>query len=709
MTENFMWMPYPYVRYVAFLIFGILVSNYVGGYAFFEICFLIFSALLTLTLLCTGRLKPAIGNVILGITGLMIIFNVGALRFYQNDQRNDCKHLTRYEGQVKWYTAKVVEEGVRRKNYLRFAVAINAIKSRKNWRDVRANAYLYVKTDSSLSTITFGDRLLVKGTPRKIKNTSNPKAFDYKNHLARRNIFHQHFIDRGEVIKYASTGNKTFIGYAYKLRKKVSHIIQHAIKSDRERSIVLSLLIGEKETLSVDMKDTYARVGAMHVLAVSGLHVGIVYLLFSTVLGFLRKHKRGKWLFLVICLAGMWFYALLTGLSTSVLRAVVMFTFILLSDVLGRKSNIYNNIALAAFLLLLVNPFFLFHVGFQLSFIAVTGIVYLQPKIAQWFSFKYRILSWLWDLTAVSLAAQLVTFPISVYYFHQFPTYFWLTNMVVIPVATAIVSLGIFVSVLGFAGVSVAFVSVVLEKLVFLMNEGLIGIEALPLSSVKDLYFTFCGLVLFYAWILTLILFFQTFRIRYFRISAFFLLLITIQSLLHYRQTYGQSLLVFYDIDRVCAIDFINGHRQNFVVILNKGMTLPNLHPPVANYRLAHGLSTSDLSKPITVLDGLNSGDNVPYQFLSWKNRVFLLLNDKMDFSLHQDRKIKIDYLIINNRSIGNFDQILTHFEFNKLIITNLNTYRYAADLSDYCRVNGIDFHSIPHRGALVQELKGYK
>ncbi|MDN5212174.1 ComEC/Rec2 family competence protein [Fulvivirgaceae bacterium BMA12] len=709
MTENFMWMPYPYVRYVAFLIFGILASNYAGNYVFFEVCFLTFGTLFALIFLCRGRLKPATGNVVLGTLGLIIVFNVGALRFYQNDQRNNGKHLIRHEGEVKWYAAKVVEEGVRRKNYLRFKVGIHTVKSEKNWGKVHADAYLYVKTDSSLFTITYGDQLLVQGTPRKIKNTSNPEAFDYKNYLARQNIFHQHFIDPGEMMKYASGGNKTLIGYASRLRKKVNHIIQRAIKSDRERSIVLSLLIGEKEALHVDVKDTYATVGAMHVLAVSGLHVGIVYLLFSTMLGFLRKHKRGRWLFLVICLGGMWFYALLTGLSTSVLRAVVMFTFILLSDVLDRKSNIYNNIALTAFLLLLVNPLFLFHVGFQLSFIAVTGIVYLQPKIAKWFSFKYRIFNWLWDLTAVSLAAQIATFPISIYYFHQFPTYFWLTNIVVIPAATVIVSLGIFISVLGFAGVSVSFVSVVLEKLVFLMNEGLIGIEALPLSSVKDLYFTVNGLVLFYAWILALILFFQTFKIRYFRIGAFFLLLITIQSLLHHIQTYDQSLLVFYDINRVCAMDFINGHRQNFVVVLGKGMTLPDLHRPIANYRLARGLNTKDLSKPITVLKSPNPENNLPYQFLSWKTAVFLLLNDKIDFSLHHDSRIKIDYLIVNNQAIGDFDQILMHFEFDKLIVTNLNTYQYATDLSDYCRANGIHVYSIPHHGALVEELKGDK
>ena len=705
-------MPYPYVRYTVYLISGILASGYVGGQAFFQVLFFIAVTLFMTTVLCRKWLGPTLRSVVPGILGFVIVFGLGAIRSDQNDHRNGPTHLTGLQGPITYYSAKVTGGALHRKGYFRVGVFIHAVKTREGWQKTEANALLYIKKDSLKNTlkdtlplvINYGDQILLKGSPRLVDGPSNPLAFDYQNYLARQNIFYQHFVEKRDIIKYGASNTRNIFYYAIQVRKMVRDIIQGAITGSRERSIVLSLLIGEKHGLGPQVKKLYSDVGAMHVLAVSGLHVGIVYLLFSIMLGSLKNHKNGKWVFLAICLLALWFYALLTGLSTSVLRAVVMFTFILLGDTLGRGANTYNNIAMAAFVLLLFDPFYLFQVGFQLSFVAVTGIVYLQPKISSWFHFSNVILNKVWGLTAVSLAAQLATFPISVYYFHQFPAYFWLTNLLVIPSATLIIFFGVFVICLGFLGVSVAFFSMLLEKLVFFTNEALALINTLPFSSIRGLYLTGWDVILIYAGLLALILFFSTLKVRYFYLGSFLFLLLSSLSILHYFNTRKQQQIVFYDIDKACAVDFIQGREQNLLVMTNQKTAGLDLHFAIANYRVSRGLSTADLESPKT---GFNVGEDEDYKFFRWGNLVFLVLNTKFRFEEGHHTRIKVNYLLINNQAVRDFSKVKKHFEFDKVIITNLNPFRYASDLRDQCLRNQINVHSIPHDGALIENLGG--
>ena len=706
MIESFMWMPYPYVRYTIYLISGILVSSHAEKSMLFEV-WLIISVTLFMTIFLSRKwLHPAFCNTLTGVLGFLIIFSAGGLRFEQNDRRNNPVHLIRYKESISHYTAVVISDVVIRKNYSKTKVFINSVKTEKGWEKAEANALLYVKQDTLPFTVDYGDKLILRGSPRRIRGPSNPKAFDYQNYLALQNIFHQHFVDRNDIVKYGHSSPNPILYDAFQIKKRTKNIIRDAIRNHRERSIVLSLLIGQKEELDPQVKRIYSNVGAMHVLAVSGLHVGIVYLLFSSVLGFLKNHKKGKWLFLVICSMALWFYALLTGMSTSVLRAVVMFTVILLGDTLGRRSNIYNNIALAAFLLLLFDPFYLFQVGFQLSFIAVAGIVYLQPKIAAWLHFNNTVSDKIWKLTAVSLAAQLATFPISIYYFHQFPTYFWLTNLLVIPSATAIIVLGIFVILLGALDISMTLFSALLEKLVFLTNEGLVLINALPSSSIHDLYFTAWDTLLIYAGIMAMLLFLSTFKIHYFGLSFLLLFLFSSGSLFHYFDTLKQRQVVFYDISKTCAIDFIDGRRQDLIIMTNRKTVGSVLHAAIANYRIARGLNTSDLAGSKTSFNKFKGDGGGRFKFFNWSNIVFLLLDKKMSFYQDQHKKIKINYLLISNQAVQDFSQITRHFEFDKIIITNLNSFKYASNLYDYCLRNHLKVHSIVHDGALVLNLR---
>ena len=709
MIENFMWMPYPCVRYAFCLAFGIVVSFHRGTLSVFTTLFIVSTAAFTIMFFFRSRLKQSFSQLFLGSLGLIMIFNLGAIRFQQNNQRNLPTHLIQLKDPVYYYTATVIDDVVALKNYSKLPIFITAVKTQKSWKKTEAKALLYVRHDTSQVTIGYGDKLLVKGKANIIEGASNPKAFDYQKYMALQNVFHQHFIKSHEVIKF-QTSERSFVPHkVYQLKKRAREIISTAILHQREKSIVMSLLIGERTALGSEVKKIYSEVGAMHVLAVSGLHVGIVYLLISGVLGFLKKYKKLKWIFMTISMTTLWFYAMLTGFSTSVLRSVVMFTLILVSDFLHRKSSIYNNIALAAFLLLMFNPNFLFQVGFQLSFAAVVGIVYLQPKIAGWCCFKNIFFDKVWKLTAVSIAAQIGTFPISVFYFHQFPTYFWVANLIVIPAATVILVLGIVVLTLGSLGNTSSLFSALLEKVVFFTNEGLSLIHAFPVSSIGNLHFTVLETLFIYASMITMIRFLITFKIRHLTLSLFFVFAYSSGVVLQYFRTSKLFQIVFYDVKKTCAIDLIDGHKQNLLLIANHKISITDLQAAAVNYRLTQGLDTKDLTNPSVNYCDFNKPLRKGYEFYSHRDVVILLLNKTVSFDLTSETIISIDYLVVNNQAIRDFNQIKSNFRFKRLIISNLNSFGYASALYDYCIKNEINVYSVIRDGALVENISRKK
>ncbi|NNE54598.1 MAG: ComEC/Rec2 family competence protein, partial [Flavobacteriales bacterium] len=273
--------------------------------------------------------------------------------------------------------------------------------------------------------------------------------------------------------------------------------------------VVAALTLGDKSQLDKDTRNAFAMAGAMHVLAVSGLHVGILFMVIQKLLKPLSRLKNGSWFKTVILIATLWFYATLTGLSPSVLRTSTMFTFIALASHGGRQSNIYNTLAASAFLLLAIDPHLLFNVGFQLSYCAVIGIIWLQPVIYRVWFIKHKVGNWLWQLTSVSLAAQIATFPLGIFYFEQFPNLFLLTNILVIPAATALLICGLgFYASCWIPEVN-QLVAWVVDKIAAGMNGGVCWVESIPFSSTQDLYISLGQMALIYAVIISLFLWFE--------------------------------------------------------------------------------------------------------------------------------------------------------------------------------------------------------
>ncbi|HKI90069.1 MAG TPA: ComEC/Rec2 family competence protein, partial [Draconibacterium sp.] len=345
---------------------------------------------------------------------------------------------------------------------------------------------------------------------------------------------------------------------------KLLNIYRSQHLGEEQFEILSALTLGYKRGLDPEIKTVFSSSGAMHVLAVSGLHVGIIYGVLLFILGFLKRRKAGRLLFVLLTLFCLWAFAFITGLSPSVERAATMFSLLVIGENLKRRINVYNSLAASAMLLLLLNPNNLFEVGFQLSYAAVFGIVFLQPKLAKTIKVKTKVGRFFWVLLTVSIAAQLATFPITLFYFNQFPTYFWLANLLVIPAVSILIPLGL--SLLIFA--KLPFIATLLSAIINFLIQGIYlilkQIEQLPFSvfhaSIQPI-----ELIFLLGLLLSLLFFLKQPRTRYINTGLICVLLLFISATFLKATRLNEKEIIVYNYPDNTILQLING-KNNYVI-----------------------------------------------------------------------------------------------------------------------------------------------
>lgn len=405
-------------------------------------------------------------------------------------------HLIHFS-KIKSYLAEVNEADQIKPNSLGNRLSVQAVETNDGWFPAQGEVQIY---HQSTMPLVPGAVIHIKGAPRLIAPPANPSMFDYSEYMARKGIYFSHFI--GKKFTLVSRPEKAswpsvIIAWRQYLKEK----IETHIKDYQAQQIASALLLGQKQDLDKGLREAYATAGAMHILAVSGLHVGIVYGFFFLLFRPTKMKGLKRATYLLGIVGVIWFYAILTGLSPSVLRSATMFTFICLAQMNSRNPSIFNPLALSALLLLVYDPFLIYAVGFQLSYVALLGILLFQPLIRKIWHPKTKGLRYLWDITSVGLAAQLTTFPLAVHYFHVFPTYFIFTNLLAIPAAFVIMSIG--VPFLLFAAIpSMAQVlGWLLNYTIQFLNLGVFGLQKLPFARMDGLYMQLTEMILYWAFL----------------------------------------------------------------------------------------------------------------------------------------------------------------------------------------------------------------
>ncbi|PLX15260.1 MAG: hypothetical protein C0597_09055, partial [Marinilabiliales bacterium] len=385
-------------------------------------------------------------NKIWGIVISLYLFFLGlelaSLKQQKEYSFSDDKHT---------FIATLIEQPEEKEKSVKTILKLDLIKDSAQWTQNSSIVLCYLEKDSLSLQMNMGDEMLASAYINEPVHTGNPYAFNYKKYLSYKEIYNQCYIQSGyyQVLTY-NKGSKVKL-ISNRLRQRLLNIYYANQIHGDEFAVLSALTLGYKSELTPEIKESFSTSGAMHILAVSGLHVGIIYIILCKLLFFLQRIKYGKYLQSAIIILMLFFYAFITGLSASVFRATIMFTFISIGKIFTRQVNIYNSIAASAFLLLLMNPYAIMNVGFQLSFAAVLSIVFFQPRLYSLLTINNTLVDYFWQLVSVSIAAQIGTFPITMFYFGQFPVYFMLTNIIVIPAVTIIIYGAFILFILSFS------------------------------------------------------------------------------------------------------------------------------------------------------------------------------------------------------------------------------------------------------------------
>ncbi|MCB0497829.1 MAG: ComEC/Rec2 family competence protein [Cyclobacteriaceae bacterium] len=591
----FFWSRFPFVRIVVLFMAGIVLSVFVPGY----------QAMTTVTVIALGGILVLFHfakrklffhyNWLYGLLIVALSFSLGYLRLYVARQNTFSNHLINQKD-VTAYKAVVVSKPVQKGKFFRSTVKLESGKTEK-WQPITGNINLYVK--SAETPFNYGDELLITGTPQLVAGPMNPEEFNYKRYLSFLNVFHQQFADSSHVYVLSHNNGNPVIAASLKLRAYFSSVLLQNVHGTKELAIANALLLGNKDELDDDIKDTYAASGAMHVLAVSGLHVGIIYYIILTILKHTLRKRRKEWMVAVVAIPLLWGYAFVTGLSPSVLRAVTLFSILALGRATGRSGGMVNMLAVTAFIMLVFDPFLLMQVGFQLSFVAVLGIIYIYPLIRKQVMPSKRVWIFIWDVTAISLAAQLATFPLSVLYFHRFAPYFLVSNLLVIPAATVMVWLGVFL--FFFSAVGATFLSgwlgFALEWLIRSVNYVLKVIYHLPGSNWDSLYLNIPQTWLLYFVILGFIVFIMDRKKAWAQATSVCMILLTVSIGVRWVQNNQTQEIAIYNVPSHYAIDLIQS-GQLFSIQDSSLMKMEdNIHFHIKPNRLLKGAVFNEPAK----------------------------------------------------------------------------------------------------------------
>jgi competence protein ComEC len=569
---------------------------------------------------------------------------------------------------------------------------------------------LYLPLDStSEHKLEYGDELYIINKFKAPAPPKNPHAFNYKTYLYNQKIYYTAFLKEADFKLAGNNSSKPIWNFIFNIKANFITSLKQQIKDEDALAVAQTLIIGEKSVLDEEVKKAYANTGTMHILAVSGLHVGIVFVilevLFKPFTFFQKKKTRAALIKTLFILIIIWLYTCLSGLSASVNRSAVMFSFLALGKTYERQTNTFNILFLSMLILLIDDPYQITQVGFQLSYIAVGGIVFFQPLLTKLWYPKNMVLQYIWGMTSVSLAAQLATSPISFFYFHQFPNYFLLSNIVAIPVSFVVLVAGLAFFVLGnipFVGEWIAFI---LEWSLRIMNFSIIEIEKLPFSLTEGLYLETPETILCYVALVYLGAFMVLKEKRYLFNTLIVCVLVSCFITSRKMTNQHNSRITFYSIRNQTAILFKNGELAILVTD-----TAQILETGEFKFQILPDFVASGISNPqIEVLGGQRELDSTAvFQQIS----PYLVFGETVLFVVTPENRNNlpevaegVDYVLLHDNPFVKVEKLLESFPNAVFVADNTNSFRSDGYWKREFEAAGVHFHSLREKPALEVSL----
>lgn len=688
------WKEAPFLRLIIPFIFGIIIQWYLPipiSLSFF------ISGLILILLLLFNSVKIFFQFRYYWLNGILIngiIFFTAAILVYTDDNthyKNCIKNCYENNDVI---IAKLDEPLSEKEKTFKVQATVESIIKNGSAYSAKGSIIIYFQKSNLLSQLDYGSQIIFKKPLQLIKNSGNPAAFDYQRYCVFQGIYHQVYLKTSDFIITRDRKENFIEKFLLYARAKTVAVFQKYLHDEKEKGLAEALLIGYKDDLDKTLVQSYTNTGVVHIIAISGMQLALIYVFLLLIFKPFSKFRFVKFLKPFTILAALWLFSLMSGASASVIRAAVMLTCIVIGESLSKKTSIYNNLAASAFLLLCYNPYWLWDAGFQLSYIAVLSIVIFMKPVYNLFYIQNKILDFIWQLISVTISAQILTTPVSIFHFHQFPNYFLLTNLVAVPLSSIILFGELILCAVAFIPFVAKITGIILSWLIWLMNSFIEHMETLPHSIWGNLQINVMQLIFCYVIIagISLWLFFKNKSALFIALSA--ILCFAMLRTFSFWQTSQQQKLIVYNVPQHQAIDFICG--RNFLFksdsALHENTSLQNFY-----------LKSSRVSQRILAGDSLPSfyfGNSI-FQFGS---KRILLLDQSIAFQTMKN-KIVVDVIIISKNPKIKITNLTAVFDCKEWIFDASNAGWNINKWKTECNDLNLSYYDVNEKGAFVMNV----
>lgn len=662
------------------LVIGILIAHFVLISVISSLIFT-FSFLILLTIVIKFSEKEFQKRIWFDLVASFAFIFIGILTYNLHNQKNFKNHYSNFslvndnlQTPITFKIRERLKSGTYHDKYI-----IDIIKI--NQQNVNGKSLLNVQKNISNSKLKIDDVFITYDDFKTLIHPLNPNQFDYKNYLEKQYIYHQIFTENNALFRVESQ-HKSIFGYADLIREHINiKLNSHHFKTN-ELAIINALLLGQRQDINEEIFNNYANAGAIHILAVSGLHVGVLLFLLNFLFKPILYFKNGKTFRLLIVLILLWCFAVIAGLSASVTRAVTMFSIIGIAMYLKRATNIYNTLAISAFVLLLFKPMFLFDVGFQLSYLAVFSIVIVQPLLYDLWQPKWYIINFFWKIFTVTIAAQFGIIPISLYYFHQFPSLFIISNLAIIPFLGLILGLGVIVIILAIVNRLPEFLADFYGFIISSMNFIVEWVSKQEQFLIKDIPFNIEFVIASYILVTSLIILYVKKNIK-----AVFLLIIALiglqVTLFYNKYKFQENSLVIFHKSRQ---HLIANHLNNTLYIHHDfdSINLKN-DKIIKNYKVGNFIKNT-IEKPIESVYQLN-------------NKTLLVIDSS---NVYNVKSFKPNFILLTYSPKVNLNRIIDSLNPELILVDGSNYKSYINRWETTCLKRKVPIHITSKKGAFI-------
>lgn len=687
----FPWKQYPFLRILPPLIAGIWLQwNYpvpvitlllIALFSLF-----VFIAYFFIRIRWRYRLAA-----ISGISSLFLYFAAGALLcHYQDIRRPQTWAGYTMQHTIAWKVRLLENPQIKEKTY-KVTAEFRARADSTTCRNITGKLILYLAKDSTAARLKAGDEICFRKKPVLIPPNHNPGAFNFHRYCLFQGITHQLYLlpEEFRITRKAAVNDLRY--WSSHSSSAIIGLLQRYIPGNSTAGLAEALLIGYKNDLDPGLVKTYSNTGTIHIIAISGMHLGLIYGLLLLLLAPLKK-KKGVHAALII--TALWLFSVLAGASPSVLRSALMFTCMIAGRAISRSAGGIHALSLSAFILLCYNPFWLWDAGFQLSYAAVLSILLFMQPLYRLFYFSNRLPDLIWQLNSVTLSAQLLTLPVSIYHFHQFPVWFLLSNFIAVPLSGLILYAVLLLLPATFYPPLAIFAGKVVAAGIHLMNAVVQRVEALPFAVWDGLVisstqaFSLGAFISVAAWGLIQ----QRRKALY--TAMLLLLCCQLEGTVNRIRADRQQLLIIYQLPGHTALDFISGRRyfpvSDSAVLSDQRICTNQLIPARRQYRLTGPAVLKELS--------------LQESLYSYSDKRILHVHGNAVFRPGSERT-RIDCLLLSGNSTVRLDSLLSRLDIRQVVIDGSVPPGKARYREMDCRKAGIPCHNTAMKGAFVLPL----